>query len=677
MLRTGDRIGDWIVQSTLGEGGMGAVFLCHNHLSERMVAAVKVMKSHDVGGDARERFIREMEALAALTHPNIVRVMGSGEDSTRNVLWMAMEMLDGETLEDMLARGPLDWKEATRIFREIAVGLAHAHERGIRHRDIKPANVMVTAQGAVKILDFGIAVQAGRTRLTNDRTVPGTLPYIPPEIFEGSKPDPALSDIYATGLLLFEMLTGRRAYPENPDLSAGQRMAQIMAAKLAGGVVDPGRSTPNALRQLIAWATQPEPQDRLPQMAVMVAALDAIAAGEIDRLPELKRDDGVMLQAPMPGQAGSTTKRQLMAPETMNLDLASQEDDADHDEPLYTEDYQPGGMGPAPIAAAVVLTLGVLGGAAVLFAGGESPPPEPAVDTEPPEPEPEIPQTGAGSALLPFGYEMVEIPRGDFFMGTTADEPYARRDEVRHPVDITRPFLIGKTEVTQELWTAFAGSNPVDDGVFDDRGTACSKWGGVGDRYPVGCITWEEAALFTNFVSRLEGLEPAYSKGDDGVVVWNRQANGYRLPTEAEWEYAARAGARDAYAGTSSDDEVCTYGNVANPDTKKRHYAWLTWKAFDCDDGEERLAPVAQFQPNGFGLHDMTGNVSEWVWDWYGDYDSQMVDDPAGPPTGEERARRGGNWASGAKESRVANRDHAAPDDRRPLVGLRLARNAR
>ncbi len=672
MLRAGERIGDWVVVKQIGEGGMGAVFLCHNQLSERMKAAVKVLKSHDLG-EARERFIREMEALAHLQHPSIVRVMGSGEDSELGILWMAMEMLDGENLEDRLARGPMDRDEALPIFRKMVAALTYAHQMGVRHRDIKPANIMLCNDGAVKVLDFGIAVQAGRTRLTNDRTVPGTLPYIPPEIFEGTKPDPVLADVYASGLVLYEMVMGEPAYPEAPELSAGQRMAQIMAAKLTGGSVDPGNKTVRAIRQLISWTTEPEPDDRMPQMAMVLAATDSIIAGEIDNLPELKRDDGVMLEAPAPGRpTGFTGKNALRAAaSTMSFDFDTAEEEELTDD-LYVPTSQ------MPVVAGVVVGGLAITLVAVLFGGPsmvDTPPDDPVVD--PNVPVGDIPATGPGSALLPFNYEMIEVRPGDFWMGSRTDEPGAKRDEFRHPVSITSAYLIGKTEVTQELWTAVMGTNPSANQTYgpDDNKVLCEKWG-VGEKLPVMCITWEEAAAFTNALSALEGLEPVYSKGDDGSSVWNREASGYRLPSEAEWEYAARGGTQDMFAGSNMVSEACTYANLANPQTKNDYYAWLTWKAMECDDGHKKLAEVAQLKPNGYGLHDMNGNIMEWVWDEYAPYEGQP-DAPAIDSKNEDhRVRRGGDWSSGIKAGRVASRDHGRATDRLPRAGLRIVRNA-
>lgn len=271
MLATGDRIGDWIVDKTLGEGGMGAVFLAHNVLSAKVRAAVKVLKPHSMG-DARKRFVREVELLASVQHPAVVRVLGGGEDSERGLLFMAMEFLEGEELGDRLARGPLSWQEASTLFQQLGSGLLAAHKLGVVHRDIKPQNIWICADGSGKLLDFGIAVQSGGTKLTRAGAVPGTVSYMPPEVFQGKTPDHR-ADIYALGIVLWEALTGKEAFPEDPTTSQKQAIVQIMGQKLQSEPLDPGDTAPVPVRELIRQATDPEPTVRLSDLEAFVQVL--------------------------------------------------------------------------------------------------------------------------------------------------------------------------------------------------------------------------------------------------------------------------------------------------------------------------------------------------------------------------------------------------------------------
>ncbi|MEY3212985.1 MAG: hypothetical protein RIT28_3466 [Pseudomonadota bacterium] len=281
MLVAGDRIGEWVVESQLGEGGMGAVFACHSGLSQRVRAAVKVLKPHDLGA-ARERFVQEVEVLASLKHPAVVQVLGGGEDLTRGLLYMAMELVEGEPLSERLKRGPLGWDEACRLFSELGDGLVIAHRAGVTHRDIKPENIMITREGRPKLLDFGVAVQTGAERFTQDGSVAGTLAYMAPEVFQGAQAD-SRADIYALGLVLWEALTGKSAFGGEND-SGGAVVARMIGAKLSAEPMDPGPTSPEGVRDAVRRATDPIRESRLHDLEQLVIALRA-ARGETSSLP--------------------------------------------------------------------------------------------------------------------------------------------------------------------------------------------------------------------------------------------------------------------------------------------------------------------------------------------------------------------------------------------------------
>ncbi|TNE85659.1 MAG: serine/threonine protein kinase [Deltaproteobacteria bacterium] len=303
MLSEGDRIGDWIVDKTLGEGGMGAVYLAHNVLSTRVRAAVKVLKPHSLG-DARKRFVREVELVASVQHPAVVRVLGGGEDTERGLLYMAMEYLEGEELKDRLERGPLTWQEAATLFEQLGSGLLAAHRMGVVHRDIKPQNIWLCADGSGKLLDFGIAVQDGGTKLTRAGAVPGTVAYMPPEVFQGQSPDHR-ADIYALGLVLWEALTGQEAFPEDPTTSQKQAIVQIMGQKLQSEPLDPGDTAPQEVRELVRQATEPEPTVRLSDLEAFVTVLKtARSPGDTYQLPPSTRPVTTRPPTPPPPKGG-------------------------------------------------------------------------------------------------------------------------------------------------------------------------------------------------------------------------------------------------------------------------------------------------------------------------------------------------------------------------------------
>jgi serine/threonine-protein kinase len=193
VLNAGERVGDWVIDDRLGEGGMGAVYRVHSMLSDRVVAALKMLKEN-ADAEARARFVREAEALSTLSHPAIVRVMAVGEDPARGLPYLAMELAHGETLKARLQRGPLTLAEALSAFAPLASALEHAHAAGIFHRDVKPANIILRRGGGVKLVDFGIAMGQSWGALTATGHV-GTFSYLPPEIFRGERPDPRAIDV--------------------------------------------------------------------------------------------------------------------------------------------------------------------------------------------------------------------------------------------------------------------------------------------------------------------------------------------------------------------------------------------------------------------------------------------------------------------------------------------------
>ncbi len=244
--------------------------------------------------------------------------------------------------------------------------------------------------------------------------------------------------------------------------------------------------------------------------------------------------------------------------------------------------------------------------------------------------------------------EMIEVPAGEFLMGSPETEEGRFRDETQHPVTITRSFYLARTEVTQSQYQAVVGLNTSSD---QQCGGDC----------PIESVSWLDAVRYANRLSEIEGLEACYEIAGEQIS-WSRGLDcvGYRLPTETEWEYAARAGTSDRYAGTDDPQDVCRYANVST--------------AFGCDDGHSRLAPVASFQPNVLELYDMTGNVWEWVWDWFDDYDGEATD-PVGPESGRIRVFRGGSFFVNPRNARVAIRLSVVPSIRISYLGFRVARS--
>jgi formylglycine-generating enzyme required for sulfatase activity len=241
---------------------------------------------------------------------------------------------------------------------------------------------------------------------------------------------------------------------------------------------------------------------------------------------------------------------------------------------------------------------------------------------------------------------IVRIPGGTFTMGIPANEGGREYDETQHQVTVSA-FYMGEYEVTQREWREVMGSNP-------------SRF--KGDNLPVENVSGDEAVKYCNRRSQREGLTPAYTiNGMD--VRWNRNADGYRLPTEAEWEYACRSGTTTPFnTGNNITTNQANYdGNYPYNNNAKGIY-------------RKETVNVGSFAPNGWGLYDMHGNVWEWCWDWFGDYTSGAEANPTGPSTGALRVLRGGSWDSGARHLRSADRHYIAPSGRVSSVGFRLVR---
>ena len=250
----------------------------------------------------------------------------------------------------------------------------------------------------------------------------------------------------------------------------------------------------------------------------------------------------------------------------------------------------------------------------------------------------------------PFRPELVILLGGTFQMGSPTDEQGRDSDETLHEVTLTKRFALSRTEITQGQYFSVMGERPVEGGCLS---------AGLGDDLPVVCVDWMDAIRFCNRLSELEGLDPVYTI-EGSEVNWDESALGYRLPTEAEWEYAARAGTRDRWAGTDDESEICEFANI------------------DSCEGPGQLLTVGSKNPNRWYLFDMTGNAWEWVWDgWDGitPYPETKVTDPTGDNTASFRVSRGGSWGGSPRGARVAGRSWVSPSFRYDILGFRVARS--
>jgi len=270
-LDIGERLGSYRLEARLGEGAMGVVYRAVRD-PDGAIVALKVLRDELAGDEVfRRRFTREAKAAAEVEHRNLVRVLDAGESDGR--FYLAVRYVDGRSLADRLADGPLPLPGTLRLIAEVAGGLQAIHERGLVHRDVKPSNVLLDADETAALGDFGLAKGRAYTVLTRPGQVLGTLDYLAPELIRGAPAGPA-SDIYALGCVAFECLAGAPPF-------AGRSVLQVGVAHLRQEPPDPvaGRSdVPSAVSWAVRQALAKEP-DRRPQTALAFSRLLHVAAG--------------------------------------------------------------------------------------------------------------------------------------------------------------------------------------------------------------------------------------------------------------------------------------------------------------------------------------------------------------------------------------------------------------
>jgi formylglycine-generating enzyme required for sulfatase activity/serine/threonine protein kinase len=655
-LPPGTLLDGYRIERELGSGGFGITYLAVEVESGRKVAIKEYMPKayaqrgpgdlsvRPVNTEARdyfewglERFRDEARALIRLHHPNIVLTLRLF--SAHGTAYIVMNYVEGASLKDLLQGGrTLPEAETRALLEPLLDALGTVHEAGYLHRDLKPANIFIrSADGRPVVLDFGAAREAlGReTKTLSAIVTPG---YSPPEQYGRGVKQKESADIYALAATLYRCVTGE-APPEAPDRVSAMVMSQpdllLPAAEAARGKYSP------ALLAAIDAGLCIRENERPPT----VAAFRALLRGAAPRPP-----------APAAERAVPRTEETLLAGSAR---AKASPHDASGNAPSRQDRANLRAARLMLAAAAAALVLSGVAVAYVVLAPSQRGATEVAAvdsadatrkaneearrqaeeraqaeaEAKRRAEEAERPRTGTVFRDCAECPEMVVLPAGAFTMGSDSSEGFSREGPQRTIV-FAKPLAMGKYEVT---FTEF-------DLCVHDRG--CPRLpedGGWGrDRRPVIHVSWDDAQAYVEWLAKKTGKP-------------------YRLPSEAEWEYAARAGTTTRYSWGDRPER-----NHANCDG-----CGSQW------DGR-KTAPVGSFAPNAFGLHDMHGNVAEWSEDcWNADH-AAAAPNGAARLTGncDLRVVRGGSWAQFADSAmRSASRLYEVRTTRSDSIGFRVARS--
>jgi formylglycine-generating enzyme required for sulfatase activity len=666
--------GRYRIVRQVGAGGMGAVYLAEDTVLGRRVA-LKVPHFDCAGPEVIERFYREARVAAGIEHPHVCPIYDVGQID--GIHYLTMPFIEGTPLSQRVgADGPWPPRDAVELVHKLALAIEVMHRRQVIHRDLKPGNVLLRPGGEPVLMDFGLARSFidQDQRLTGSGVLVGTPAYMSPEQVRGEQE--ALgpgTDVYSLGVILYELLTG--VLPFTGPLHT------LFAKILEAAPGPPSERRPgldSGLDALCLKALAKDPADRYGSMAEFAQALEeylrqaelppavpgpapgtgpAPAAGD----PALTRVAcpacGKKLKLP-PGLQGKKVKcprcgarlgtaGALASTLLPRHGLVQGAPTAVGPQPAGAE-ATPRGRRPGPRGRGrLVLAGGAAGVLLVILLAGwilsGNPGGKGTTRTEPPlnqEPQPPPPPAALAKEITnSIGMKLVLIPAGKFLMGSPPDEKDRRDDEEQHEVEITKPFYLGVYEVTQRQYEQVMRTNP----------SRFKKENGGGPDHPVENVSWQDAQDFCPKLSALEKERAAKRV--------------YRLPTEAEWEYSCRGGARENtpfhFGKSLSSIQANFDGNYPYGDAPKGPYL-------------QKTSPGGSYQPNGFGLFDMHGNVREWCADWYGPYDKQDKKDPQGPKTGDRRVLRGGSWYYYGRDCRAAYRDWLDPADRYGLIGFRV-----
>ncbi len=593
-------LGRYEVLSELGRGGMGVVYRCFDKVSGTEVAVKSLPPEVSHNEDEMEDVKDNYALVSKLIHQNIAAYRTLEEDDEGDY-FVVMEYVRGEVLRRWMKRkrreGGLRCDEVLPVLRQVAEALDFAHKKKVIHRDVKPANVMVESDGTVKVLDFGLAAQI-RTSFSHL----------------------SMAETGKSGTRQYMSPEQWRGQPQGA--AADQYALAAMAYEMLGGYVPFDNDDTSVLREIVLKEQPPRLEDYSDTVnAVLVRGLAKDAKQRFANCVEF------VAALEKAGKAVHEEKHETTQP------LPAQKTPA---KPTVT--VKPPSSAPPSSPQKTTMPLSSAVGSV--------------------ERRDNLTLKLADDVKL----ELIWIPAGTFMMGSPMDELGRSKDEMQHQVTLTKGFWIGKYPMTQAQYKAVVGTNP---SYFKEKKLITVK-GNFWDRLlgretkqvsqevetslvlPVEQVSWDEAVRCCYLLNETHASEIP---------------SGYQfsLPTEAQWEYACRAGTRKAL---NSDLNLL---NPMGEDSRVNELGWYN------DNSGSKTHPIGQKKPNAWGLYDMHGNVWEWCRDWYGKYPTGAVVDPTGPSSGSGRVDRGGSWCSCAAYCRSSDRRSNEPTLRDNNLGFRVA----
>jgi len=614
--------GRYLIGRVLGKpGGFGVTYLARDTRLE-VLAAVKEYLPRDLAARHRDGtsvvphsdedgelfrngldgFLEEARLLARFDHEYIVRVTDFFRQNGTG--YLVMDYYDGVSLAEYMERKDRVFKQkiAVAVMTRILDGLREAHEKGVLHRDVKPRNIYLTRQGKPVLLDFGAARYfAGEA--TRSLSVVLTAGFAPYEQYHRRGEQGPWTDVYGCAATLYYMVTGRTP-PEATD------------RRVRDDLVPPSEIVPGLSPEFDAAVMKglaAEASHR-PQSA---REFQDMLAG----LPKAKREGETESEkAPAPPPSVEKTEKPAVrtvhesVPETWMPRGSTVEEKPEDGEHSGVEARERGNETGREMPSS----------APPVYVGYDHRKVEQRVRERFPEKFIENPKAGDIWKEPVTGMELVRVPGGRFRMGSPGSEKGRYSDEGPVHEVYVDGFWMGKYEVTQEQWERVMGS-----------GSNPSRY--KGRNHPVENVSWNDAHELVQKLNQREG------------------SGKFRLPTEAEWEYACRAGSPGKYC----------FGDDERPLSR---YAWYR------GNSGGGTHPAGRLDPNDFGLYDMHGNVWEWCSDWYDPdyYGNSPRSNPRGPSSGSYRVLRGGGWYYSAGICRSAYRNLNSPDTRRNDYGFRL-----